>query len=267
MTREHHEIGAAAARLANRLPSSVLISLAGAVSRCGVVGPGPAKQAILQSLPTPDFRDYTADFLDIWQIRANGVGAEAVATALLAAAASEQDHRHRENVEIVWTGPEPAETRFRQTEQAILEVVNLAKKRLTVVSYAVYRIPRIRDALVAAANRGVSIRLIVETPNRIEGQGEYDCLTALGSNVASACSVFYWPQENRPKDDNGKIGILHVKCAVADGHRMFLSSANFTEYAFTINMELGLLVTGGNLPAQVELHFERLIQIGSLLTV
>ena len=59
-------------------------------------------------------------------------------------------------------------------------------------------------------NRGVSIQLIVETPNRIEGQGEYDCLLALGDNVASACSVYYWPQENRAKDDNGKIGILHV---------------------------------------------------------
>ena len=131
----------------------------------------------------------------------------------------------------------------------------------------VYRIPRIREALIAAANRGVSIRLIVETPNRIEGQGEYNCLLALGDNVASACSVYYWPQENRAKDDNGKIGILHVKCAVADGHRMFLSSANFTEYAFTINMELGLLVTGGKLPRQVERHFERLIEVGHLVNL
>jgi phosphatidylserine/phosphatidylglycerophosphate/cardiolipin synthase-like enzyme len=84
----------------------------------------------------------------------------------------------------------------------------------------------------------------------------------LGENVASACTVYYWPQENRGTDDNGKIGILHVKCAVGDGQRMFLSSANFTEYAFTINMELGLLVTGGKLPGQVERHFERLIEVG-----
>ncbi len=195
------------------------------------------------------------------------MGSEAVAVALLTAAKSEQDHRQEETVEIVWTGPEPAETRFRQTEQAILEVVNSATRCLTVVSYAVYRIPRIREALVVAASRGVSIRLIVETPNRIEGQSEYDCLLALGSNVASACSVYYWPQENRPKDDHGKIGILHVKCAVADSHRMFLSSANFTEYAFTINMELGLLVTGGKLPGQVERHFDRLINLGQFTKV
>ena len=48
---------------------------------------------------------------------------------------------------------------------------------------------------------------------------------------------------------------------------MFLSSANLTEYAFTINMELGLLVTGGKLPEKVERHFERLIDDRSLILV
>ena len=77
--------------------------------------------------------------------------AEQAAVALVTAAKCEYDGRLEESVEIVWTGPEPAETRFRQTEQAILEVVNSATNGLTVVSYAVYRIPRIRDALAAAA--------------------------------------------------------------------------------------------------------------------
>jgi phosphatidylserine/phosphatidylglycerophosphate/cardiolipin synthase-like enzyme len=267
MNHEHHQIGAAAARLAGRLPHSVIISVAGAVTQFGGMDRLATRQAILQTLPTPDFRDATADFLDQWHNHAASVGAEAVAVALLTAAKSEHNHRHEETVEIVWTGPEPVETRFRQTEQAILEVVNSATKRLTVVSYAVYKIPRISDALVAAANRGVSIRLIVETPNRIEGQGEYDCLRALGDKVASACSLYFWPADNRTKTDNGKIGKLHVKCAVADGHRMFLSSANLTEYAFTINMELGLLVTGGKLPGHVERHFERLVEGGQLLRV
>jgi phosphatidylserine/phosphatidylglycerophosphate/cardiolipin synthase-like enzyme len=195
------------------------------------------------------------------------VGAEATAVALITAASSELDHQQNEAIELVWTGPEPAETRFRHTEQAILEVVNLASRRLTVVSYAVYRIPRIREALVAAADRGVGIRLIVETPNRIEGQSEYDCLLALGENVAPACSVYYWPQENRARDDNGRVGILHVKCAVADGRRLFLSSANLTEYAFTINMELGLLVTGGKLPEEVERHFDSLVEASVFVRV
>ena len=45
---------------------------------------------------------------------------------------------------------------------------------------------------------------------------------------------------------------------------LFLSSANLTEYAFTINMELGLLVTGGQLPGHVEEQFDRLIGMGML---
>ncbi|MBX7104576.1 MAG: DISARM system phospholipase D-like protein DrmC [Gemmataceae bacterium] len=267
MSRVHQQIGAAAARLAERLPHPLMEYVAEAVAQYGSLEPAAARRAILQRIPTPDFRDATAEFLDLWQNTAAGVGSEAVAVALITAAKCVHHYRHGETVEIVWTGPEPTETRFRHTEQAILEVVDSATRRLTVVSYAVYRIPRIREALVAAAKRGVVIRLIVETPNRIEGQGEYDCLLALGDNVASACSVYYWPQENRAKDDNGKIGILHVKCAVADGYRMFLSSANFTEYAFTINMELGLLVTGGKLPGRVEQHFDRLVTAGTLLRV
>jgi phosphatidylserine/phosphatidylglycerophosphate/cardiolipin synthase-like enzyme len=76
-----------------------------------------------------------------------------------------------------------------------------------------------------------------------------------------------WPLEKREKDDNGKRRILHVKCAIADSRWLFLSAANLTEYAFTTNMELGLLVTGGNLPGQVERHFERLIEGGQLARV
>jgi phosphatidylserine/phosphatidylglycerophosphate/cardiolipin synthase-like enzyme len=44
-----------------------------------------------------------------------------------------------------------------------------------------------------------------------------------------------------------------------------LSSANLTEYAFSINMELGVLITGGALPGRVERHFDSIIQDGRLL--
>jgi hypothetical protein len=40
-----------------------------------------------------------------------------------------------------------------------------------------------------------------------------------------------------------------------------------TEYAFSINMELGMLVTGGPLPQQVEEQFDRLIGDGVLMRV
>ena len=96
------------------------------------------------------------------------------------------------------------------------------------------------------------------------GEGEYSTIKALGEDVAACSTVYFWPKENRPLGDNHKVGIMHVKCAVADGERLFLSSANLTQQAFTINMELGILVRGGTMPSRVERQFERLIQSGQL---
>lgn len=267
MRLEFEQIGVASTLLASRLPYPVIIAIADSLSQCGSLPRSTLRQIVLQRVPTPNFRDLTVEFLDQWESSGSSLGSESLALSLLTAAHSERAHRSHESVELVWTGPEPANSRFRQTEQAILEIINSARHQLTVVSYAVYRIPRIREALISAAHRGVKIRLIIETPNRIEGQGEYDCLRALGETVASVCSVYFWPQENRSKDDNGKVGILHVKCAIADRCRMFVSSANFTDYAFTINMELGLLVSSEKLPAQVDNHFDALIAQACLLQI
>lgn len=265
MPQHLERLAEAATRLAERLPQSVMTGLAAGVMRHGHMTQPEAKEAILLELPTPDFRDAAADFLDLYAGTASALTSDAVASALVTAAVAATAHRQDEIVEVSWTGPESSETHLRRTEQAILELLNSAQERLTVVSYAVYRIPRVCEALVAAASRGVELRIIVETPNRIEGQGEYDCLRALGDAVEAAAELYYWPEEKRCKDeDSGKFGILHVKCAVADGKRLFLSSANLTDYAFTINMELGLLVTGGDVPGQVERHLEGLIGAGYL---
>jgi phosphatidylserine/phosphatidylglycerophosphate/cardiolipin synthase-like enzyme len=109
--------------------------------------------------------------------------------------------------------------------------------------------------------------VIVETPDKIEGEGEYSTIRALGQEVAACSTGYFWPKENRPIGDNHKVGILHVKCAVADSEWLFLSSANLTQQAFTINMELGMLVRGGMMPSRVEQQFERLIHRGILKQV
>src|SRR4051812_33311772 len=107
MIHEHQQIGAAAARLADRLPHSLMMCVAEAVAQHGSLEPAAARRAILHCVPTPDFRDATAEFIDLWHSTAGGVGSEAVAVALVTAAKCEHDHRHGETVEIVWTGPEP----------------------------------------------------------------------------------------------------------------------------------------------------------------
>ncbi len=253
-----------ASLLVKRLPVSVVETLAQAISTIDANDWSSDLGRILESIAHPHHRSSVVAFLDNCRVNAARLSPQAVAVAMLTAAVSEQAHREHQSAELVWTGPDVGVFPFRRTEQVMLQVIEAATQRLTIVSYAVYNIPRICDALLRAAARGVAIKVVVESPDRLEGQNTYSTLVALGPSVAKQCGVFLWPLANRATDDNGKPGILHVKCAVADGQWLFLSSANLTEYAFTLNMELGLLISGGSLPNQVEAHFDRMIETGVL---
>ncbi len=259
MDPAHTLIAEAATRLASEMPAAYVEALACALH----TGPASKAQAV-QGIPHLHYRSVAGEFVDLWQSRAAGVAPEAVVLALRTASHAEKVHREGQTVELVWTGPGTEGHPFRRTEQAVLQVLDSAQQRITLVSYAVYRIPHVCGALVRAARRGVRISVIVETPDKLEGENEYSTLRALGEDVAACSAVYYWPKDQRGRDDRGKLGILHVKCAVADGRWLFLSSANLTEYAFTINMELGVLMTGGKLPGQAQEHFDRMICAGML---
>ena len=246
----------AATTLARSLPTSTSESVAAAILTTGT---SSLKAEIAKRVPQHHRRETVLAFVDRWREEASDVDAQVVGVALQTAALSEQAHRDSQSVELVWTGPDTGDIPFRRTEQAILQVLDAAKERITLVSFAVYRIPNIAKALVRAAKRGVKLTVIVETPHKIEGEGEYNTIRALGEQVATCSSVYFWPKENRKAGHNNNVGILHVKCAVADGEWLFLSSANLTQQAFTINMELGMLVRGGTMPERVEKQFERLI--------
>src|SRR5271165_6074288 len=250
--------------LAYSLPRSTVDAIAAAILTCSE---GSLRAEISNRVAHHQHRDLALAFVDRWQNEVKEIEPRTVAVALQSAALSEQNHRDSQSVELVWTGPDTEQTPFRRTEQAILQVLDAAKNRITLVSFAVYRIPNVGNALVRAAKRGVRLTVIVETPDKIEGEGEYSTIRALGQEVAACSTVYFWPKENRPVGENNKVGILHVKCAVADGEWLFLSSANLTQQAFTINMELGMLVRGGTMPKRVEQQFERLVQSGQLKQV
>ena len=96
---------------------------------------------------------------------------------------------------------------MRRTDQALIELVNAAKRRLIVVSFAVYKVPAIADALVAAAARGVSVAVVVESEAESGGKVDYEMAAALGSEVAKHATIYTWPAENRPKTAKGTRGV------------------------------------------------------------
>ena len=250
--------------LATSLPASTVEAVANAILSCP---PDSLRAEVIKRLAHHEHREQALTFLDRWKAEGHGIEARTVGIALQTAALIEQTHRDSHSAELVWTGPDCNTAPFRRTEQAIQQVLESAKSRITLVSFAVYRIPNVAKSLVNAAKRGVCLRVIVETPDKIEGHGEYSTIQALGPEVAACSAVYYWPRENRAIGENQRVGILHVKCAVADGQWMFLSSANLTQQAFTVNMELGVLIRGGSMAARVEQLFDELVGHGQLQLV
>jgi phosphatidylserine/phosphatidylglycerophosphate/cardiolipin synthase-like enzyme len=254
-------IAEAALKLAAKLPGDVIEQAAQIIS---TNDPVEARSRLADCIPHAHHRSLCLGFFQDWRTKASSVSPSEVTIALRTAACSQKSREADPSVEIVWTGPRCENLPFRHTEQAILQVLNSAQSRVLLVSYAVYSIPNIQDAVVRAARRGVKITVIVETPDKLDVQNEYSTLQALGDDVARCSTVYYWPKENRKADATGKLGILHVKCVVGDGRWLFLSSANLTKYAFSLNMELGVLITGGRSPYEIERVFESLIIEGML---
>lgn len=252
--------------MAQQLPPGVAAPLGHAIR---VSEPGKWSQLKWQVqgvVAHPQFRDRVGAFIDGWRSLAPHLDPVSVAAAIEAAVYCAEAARKSQTLELVWTGPQ-SDTALRRTDQALLQLTDSAREELYVISFAVYNIPEIRTALVRAAERGVHLRIVIESPQESAGKVTYDGLKALGTNIATLASVYRWPKEKRAVDASGKHGSLHAKCAVADAQALLISSANLTEYAMTLNMEMGILVRGGSLPAQVSQHFSRLIADGVLVEV
>lgn len=170
----------------------------------------------------------------------------------------------KQSIELTWTGPKSRSVNLRRTDQALVELINSAKQRVIIVSFAVYKAKSIMSVLEKAAERGVEIHIIVESPDASEGKIAYDTIAALGAEVKSKAKIFIWPHAKREIGANGKYGALHAKVAVGDNNILYISSANLTEYAMSLNMEMGILIFGGELPSQAQDHFDGLIASGIL---
>ena len=253
-------IAGQAAELAGKLPASVVHDLANTFASLDARDWAHIRLRVMGNVPQPRFHGLVDEFLVAWQERAPKIAPEEVALALLAATAATERSRHEQSVELVWTGPDTPSIPMRRTDQALLQVINTAQRDLLVVSFAVYNIAAVVQALIDAGRRGVRLRICLEAPEPSGQQMAYNTIRALGDEVGRLAQLFIWPRDQRPVGATGKPASLHAKCAVADGRVLFISSANLTEYAMALNMELGVLITGGELPGRVVSHFERLME-------
>jgi len=205
-----------------------------------------------------------SELLTVWRQEMPSAQLSELGHALLAASATSQEERQRQQLELVWSGPGLISTALRSTGPALLELIDSARDSVYLVTFAAYKVPAVADALAAAERRGVRVVFVLESDEGNGGKVDFDPLPHLRASGLRQAEVYTWPQEHRLRDERGRFGSLHAKFAVADRTRLLVSSANLTEFAFNLNIELGVMVTGGHGPAEAARHLDELIRLGVL---
>lgn len=216
------------------------------------------KVRILSTIHSPQTKSKLAKLLDCWILEFPSLSSECISLSIQSALLTSQNSR-QPLLELIWTGPEGFSTNFRRTDQALLELINGAKENLLIVSFAVYKAKPIIKAVENAILRNVKVVICLEDADESHGKLSVSGVKAFSSSIFRLASFYTWPIENRLHAADGKFGSLHAKLAVADGEKVFISSANLTDYAMDLNMEMGVLVKDEQIGRQIDNLFTDLI--------
>lgn len=177
-----------------------------------------------------------------------------LAGAVAAAAEAARRHRSATSVEAVWTGPDSGITTSRLTAATIVDLIGKAEEEVLLVSYAAHTEPAIAQALELAAARGTRVTLLLER-NADNPHYTYQGIPFQGLSAERLA----WPATARETGAS-----LHAKVLVVDGIVALVGSANLTSSAMERNLECGVLVRGGDLPAALRDHLRALRARGVL---
>lgn len=183
-----------------------------------------------------------------------------LAAAFRAASCAANARREEGSIEPVWSGPSTPLVPTRRTEQVMLELINSASRDLFVVSLIFYRATSIAEALSSAVDRGVKVRILLHG-GLVSG---VDSIEAMKRAVPGA-TLYRWCSQS---DSSGSVeASVHAKCVVCDCKSAFVTSANLTSRAMERNIELGVLIRGGDLPRKLEDHLRALVNTDVLQLV
>ena len=211
------------------------------------------------AMPSPGYQGRVDEFLR-HEVAVRGELAPMLEVALAAKLS-------RQTTELVWTGPSTPVVPVRRTEQVLCDLIHGAERRLTMTSFGIFQVPRLVEELEQALVRGVDLRIVLGDRESHSVQEIDRQRQQLGRVVATQATLLQWPPERRPRDEQGHAGLMHAKAAVADSRIAFLTSANLTEAALERNIELGVLIRGGGLPAAIDRVFDALLESGELRTL
>ncbi|MFJ2826406.1 DISARM system phospholipase D-like protein DrmC [Streptomyces sp. NPDC087263] len=221
------------------------------------IGKQRSRAAILSAWALPGFTEAARALLEA--IGVDGAAPSEAAAYLRGLAAGDALRAKEQEISLVWSGPSTHRVPVRTTSRVLLQLVEAARHELLLMTYSATRYAPLTHALEAAAGRGVSIDVVVET---LQGAGS----ALSGTEPASAfldvpgLSVWHWPPNSRAEPG----AKTHAKLALADRRTLFTTSANFTQSGVDRNIEAGVLITGGSVPARTSEHIQELQRMGVL---
>jgi phosphatidylserine/phosphatidylglycerophosphate/cardiolipin synthase-like enzyme len=183
-----------------------------------------------------------------------GVSSQELAGMLIGASHAYHAAKAEESIELVWTGPPSELVATRKTEQALLEVIACSRDALFLISFVAYHVPSIMKALSLAVDRGVMLSILLESSEEHGGAISVDSIGAMREALPAA-RIYYWA-EKAGEYAGGKV---HGKGAVCDARVCYITSANLTGHAMLKNIELGVVIRGGSIPARLHRHLETLV--------
>ena len=219
----------------------------------------------LKPIPLAQVNHRVKALIQSWKNVAPGLPPIAIAAAIRASHEASTRAMGSGLLELVWTGPAARPARMRRTEQALVETIRSAERELWFVCFSAFRVTSIKEALGDAVDRGVMVRFVAEDPDESGGRIDHSVSNALGQDLEGRLQVLVWPKQRRILGQDDRTGVLHVKCALADDRKLFVTSANLSGSAMHLNMELGLLVDGGSTPKQMADHLHWLVSSKTLV--
>lgn len=247
-------------RFAAEVSFDVVMDVINHLGLADKAGSSEAELLILLRRLQPSTREALNELLDTWRSAGGHEPLREVAATLTGALHQANRLKAETRTELVWTGPMSPTGGFRSTEQVLIELCREAREALFIVTFAAYKVPSLVQALSEAAARGIRIVFILESRDESEGKVSFDPALALATTGGVNVETYVWPLDKRERNDRGQYGALHAKFVVADDNALFVSSANLTEYALNLNMELGVLIHGGPAPKQAARNVIDLIQ-------
>jgi len=174
-------------------------------------------------------------------------------------------------IQLVMSGPQLAGSERRDTGVVVSDLFRNAQENVLIAGYAIYQGRRLFDELAKRMDERpkLDVRMFLDISRK---PGDTSRSDEIVRRFADRFQCEEWPHNSRiPQvfyDSRGldldwtERASMHAKCVVVDGHRVFVSSANFTEAAQERNVEIGVLFESVAAAARINRFFAALADSG-----